>query len=222
MMLPPYLPGVKQGWNMPRKVDHDERRHYVLDIACRVIQQEGVDAATVRRVAAEAGCSTTIVSHYFANKRELLQLIYRRASEGAKRRVRNALAHDRGDVDACLEALLPMDDERFRDWHVWFAFWGMAIGDPEFAEEHRAYLRQAANILAGALQDRFGGDGRTQTYLHEGQRLFALVSGIAAQAVFDGEALPTGRLKELVADESDRLTRTYGDRVENTRQPTDL
>jgi AcrR family transcriptional regulator len=195
---------------MPRKVDHDERRQQVVDIARRLIEKEGVDAATVRRVAEEAGCSTTIVSHYFANKHQLLLLIYRRASEGAKDRVRDVLDRSPGDIEACLEALLPMDEPRRRDWHVWFAFWGMAIGDTEFAHEHRTYLREVTRILAGVLQHRFGGRNRTHMYRREGQRLFALVSGIAMQAVFDAQTLPVSRLKSLIATESERLTRVYG------------
>lgn len=195
---------------MPRRVDHEQRREQVLDIARRLIEKEGVDAATVRRVAEEAGCSTTIVSHYFANKHQLLLLVYRRASECAKDRVRNVLDRSPGDIEACLEALLPMDEPRRRDWHIWFAFWGMAIGDPEFAHEHQTYLREATKILASVLQHRFGGRNRTQVYQREGRRLFALVSGTAMQAVFDAQTLPASRLKGLIATEAERLTRVYG------------
>jgi AcrR family transcriptional regulator len=195
---------------MPRKVDHDERRQQVLDIACQIIVKEGVDAATVRRVAAEAGCSTTIVSHYFANKHQMLQLTYRRASEGAKQRILAVLTASPGDIQACLEVLLPMDDRSRRDWHIWFAFWGMAIGDMEFAEEHRGYLADVVEILADTLQHRFGGRNRAHLYQSEGQRLFALVSGLAVQAVFNGQSVPVERMKEFVADESARLSRAYG------------
>jgi AcrR family transcriptional regulator len=195
---------------MPRKVDHDERRRQVLDIACRVIESEGMDAATVRRVAQEAGCSTTVVSHYFANKHQLLELTYRRASEGAKKKVLEVLDRAPGDIEACLEALLPMDESRHRDWHIWFSFWGMAIGDPEFAKEHRGYLREVVKILADTLQQQFGAPNRRLTYEGEAQRLFALVAGMAVQAVFDDQSVPAERLKELVATESERLTQTYG------------
>lgn len=196
---------------MPRKVDHDERRQEVLDIACRLIEREGVDAATVRRVAQEAGCSTTIVSHYFANKHQLLQLTYRRASESAKQRVLDVLAAAPGDIEACLEVLLPMDDRSRRDWHIWFAFWGMAIGDAEFAKEHQGYLSDVVEILATTLARRYGGRNRAPLYRSEGQRLFALVSGLAVQAIFNGQSLPVERMKDFVADESARLTRAYGD-----------
>ena len=37
-----------------------------------VIARDGLDAASVRRVAAEAGSSTTVVTHYFADKQALL------------------------------------------------------------------------------------------------------------------------------------------------------
>jgi AcrR family transcriptional regulator len=194
---------------MPRKVDHDERRRHVLDIACDVIEREGVEAATVRRVALEAGCSTTIVSHYFANKHQLLQMTYRRASEGAKGRVLSTLERSPGDVEAVLTVLLPLDDHSRRDWHIWFAFWVFAIGDAEFAREHRGYLDDVVAILADTLTQRYGPE-RFAAFQWEGRRLFALLSGLAQQAIFDRDAVPVEKLKQFVVDESRRLQLAYG------------
>ena len=57
---------------MPRTVDPVERRAAVAAAARAVIAREGLDGTTVRRVAAEAGSSTTVVTHYFADKEALL------------------------------------------------------------------------------------------------------------------------------------------------------
>ncbi|MDT7578857.1 MAG: hypothetical protein QOK35_117, partial [Pseudonocardiales bacterium] len=57
---------------MPRTVDVVERRARVAAAARAVIARDGLDATSVRRVAAEAGSSTTVVTHYFADKQALL------------------------------------------------------------------------------------------------------------------------------------------------------
>jgi AcrR family transcriptional regulator len=61
---------------MPLVVDHDLRRREVAEIAYGLIAQGSTDAATVRNVAAEAGYSTNIVSHYFSGKKDLLQATF--------------------------------------------------------------------------------------------------------------------------------------------------
>src|SRR5919198_1840349 len=62
---------------MPRIVDHEQRRAEVAAAVWRIVSRDGLEAATVRRVAAETGMSTSVVSHYFAGKDDLLRLAFR-------------------------------------------------------------------------------------------------------------------------------------------------
>ncbi|MGH3177968.1 MAG: TetR/AcrR family transcriptional regulator, partial [Streptosporangiaceae bacterium] len=50
---------------MPKVVDHAARRAELVDAAWRVIAEEGLEAATMRRIAEAAGCTTGRVTHYF-------------------------------------------------------------------------------------------------------------------------------------------------------------
>ena len=43
---------------MPKVVDHAVRRAELVDAAWRVIAEEGLEAATMRRIAEAAGCTT--------------------------------------------------------------------------------------------------------------------------------------------------------------------
>jgi AcrR family transcriptional regulator len=49
---------------MPLIVDREKRRRKVAAIATKMIAREGPDAVTVRDVAAAAGYSTKVISHY--------------------------------------------------------------------------------------------------------------------------------------------------------------
>ena len=57
---------------MPKIVDHDERRRSLIEATWRVIAREGIASATTRGIAREAGCSSAVLAHYFADKAELM------------------------------------------------------------------------------------------------------------------------------------------------------
>ena len=58
---------------MPKVVDVEQRRAELAAAVARVIARSGIEGATMRQVAAEAGWTTGTLVHYFTNKRELLQ-----------------------------------------------------------------------------------------------------------------------------------------------------
>lgn len=172
----------------------------------RLIAEAGVEGATVRNVAKAAGYSTAVVSHYFRDKRELLLLTYRTAARRAQSRFDAALqAPD--PLLAFLEAILPLDDERRRDWQVWCAFLGTAIADGEFAAEQTRRTAYAAERIAALLRARrrTRGDGKSGRVELEARRLLALAMGIATQAAFDPAAWPPARQRRCVATEVARL-----------------
>lgn len=181
---------------MPIVVDHEQRRREVAEIAADLIARLGVERVTVREVASAAGYSTTVVSHYFRDKRELQLMAYRTATLRARRRIEAALASDGGDrLQRCIEAMLPLDDERRRDWHVWYAFWGIAVSDPQFAAEQRLrarYSRELVEQLLLAAPRADAADGGP-TPAQAAESLVAFIVGIAGQALFDPELWPPER-----------------------------
>ena len=92
-------------------MDHNLRRDEVATLATALIARGGVDAATVRDIAAAGGYSTKVVSRYFSDKRELLVLVYRAAAERARHRLMDARSARGDDVLACTDALLPLDED---------------------------------------------------------------------------------------------------------------
>ena len=192
---------------MPRQVDHALRRREVAAIACELIASDGVEAATVRSVAEKARCSTTIVSHYFSNKHELLLFCYRAAAENSHARVCAVVKKDAADLQGCLGALLLLDKARKRDWAVCFALWAMAVGNTAFSREHRAWFSAAVELITAVARETWGIETPEcdDWYRTEARRLFALVSGIAAQAVFDPSGFAPAKMREVVATEIARI-----------------
>jgi TetR/AcrR family transcriptional regulator, transcriptional repressor of bet genes len=58
---------------MPKQVDHEQRRQEIATAVLRLVTTRGVEAASLRTVASEAGVSMGAVQHYFTTKDEMLQ-----------------------------------------------------------------------------------------------------------------------------------------------------
>lgn len=97
----------------------------IAKIVSRLVLKGGVEAVTIRGVAAACGYSTTIVCHYFRSKHEMLSYTQRVAWQRGLARIENASKAGK-DVVTCLEHALPNTSQRWQDWHCWMAFWGQA------------------------------------------------------------------------------------------------
>ncbi|HEU0102516.1 MAG TPA: TetR/AcrR family transcriptional regulator [Mycobacteriales bacterium] len=192
---------------MPRFVDHAARRDLVARAAADLAADEGLDALTVRRVAQAAGFSTTVVSHYFTDRRDLMVATYRAAAARSSERFDAALVAATTPLQACLEALLPLDAERRRDWRIWFAFWAMALADEQLAQEQVARVRSARGRVTAVLElEQAQGRVRPGLDLPDvAYGLLVLVHGLGTQAVFDGGHWTPARQRGAVRAELARL-----------------
>jgi AcrR family transcriptional regulator len=187
--------------SMPKVIDVEERRAELARAASRLIARSGISAATMRDVAAEAGLTTGALTHYFADKRELMLHTFRESLAGRKSvRASRAATEPRQLLVQSLEGGLPLDDDRRRHWMVSVAFCAEATGDADLSatqrDEYRAYrayvagLVAAADIAHGAAADALA------------ERCIACANGIAVQALFDTEGWPAtrqlARLHELI------------------------
>src|SRR6478735_2029550 len=120
---------------MPRIVDHEERRAEVAAAVWLIVSRDGLEAATVRRVAAETGMSTSVVSHYFAGKDDLLRLAFRIVVDRGRERASADSAHG-GRAEA----------------RVWFAFLGLAVSRPDLARDQRRAYTAWRRAVAAALR----------------------------------------------------------------------
>lgn len=187
---------------MPKPVDHEARRLHLIEIAAALIARQGMDGLTVREVAKAAGVSTGVVSHYFRDKRDLLKRTFDATADQVYHRIAEQLAADGHDLETCLAGFLPLDAERRRGWRVWLAFWGLAIGDAEFAADQKQRGRRARELVARIIETGMA-EGELQAGIDVDTRarlLLGIIQGIAAQTVFEPREWPRERqLGVLVA-----------------------
>ncbi|MDF5756545.1 TetR family transcriptional regulator C-terminal domain-containing protein [Spongiactinospora sp. TRM90649] len=156
---------------MPRRADHHARRVLIAEALLEVASRRGLEAVSLRHVAAEAGVTSGMVQHYFGTKDEMLVFASRVAGERVRARARTDDHAGEGPgaarrrARALLVQLLPLDDRRRDEARVSLAFWAYAAVHPALA----AQLRESTARLAALLTDQIragraasdGGPGRT-------------------------------------------------------------
>jgi AcrR family transcriptional regulator len=126
---------------VPRRVDHDERRRQITDALLRIASTRGLQAVTMREVAAEAGVSLRLVQYYATDKRTLLLGGVAELAARLDRRV-TARAAARGGpplsaravLEVVLGAVLPDDEQGRLDSLAWTAFHAAGLTDPSLRE----------------------------------------------------------------------------------------
>lgn len=189
---------------MPKQVDPVQRRRDVVDAVFRLVVRDGVTAASLRNIAAEAGLSIGSVRHYFDSSEALLEHAAREMAQRVEARIvarlpglESALAGDdrRAAFAAVLglvEELLPLDDERRAEAVVWLAFTELSRTTPAL-RPYAAELLHASRVMALEITRSAGRPDEAA------EVLAACVDGVILAAVHDPRGYPPERQRHLVA-----------------------
>src|SRR5580765_3174531 len=153
-VVPRWLYSGVESASMPKYVDHDARRRFIAATAAQLVATRGLDALTFRNVAVAAGSSTTVVTHYFADKRELLLWTFQIVAERSGARFDKARERG-GGLRECLESLLPLDAARQTDWRLLTCYWGMAVSDSGLASAQARHVRSGQRRIEVLLREQY-------------------------------------------------------------------
>lgn len=189
---------------MPRRVDHARRRDEIVEATLRVVGRVGLDGATTRAIADEAGCTLSVLAHYFGDKDGLLvaaqTAVYDRIVERAFRAGGQLLGL--AALTAALDAALPLDAERAADAAANAAFAAEALSHPPLAQARRRSRQEIRRVLYGCLSE-----AREADELADGvddaavvQEFFTVAEGSALQVGLDpSDAVVSRRAADLAA-----------------------
>ncbi|BAJ31833.1 putative TetR family transcriptional regulator [Kitasatospora setae KM-6054] len=136
------------------KVEHEERRRQIAEALLRIADTQGLQSASMRAVAAEAGVSLRLVQYYFQSKEGLLlDALARLGAQLQDRMARWIAAADspptpRSLVTAVLSCILPTDAESRRITRTYAAYYTLVLNDPELLARHGT---GQADLLEGFL-----------------------------------------------------------------------
>ena len=178
---------------MPKQVDHEARRQQLAEAVCRLAGSQGLEAVSLRHVAAEAGVSMGLVQHYFTTKDQMLLFAFQTMSRRVEQRIGEAVTAlpqpptPRSLLRALLVAMLPLDEESRAEAPMWTAFLARAVVTPslasplresgkavgDFVDEQIRKAQEAGEAPAGFDSER------------EAATLLALVDGLMIHSLID-------------------------------------
>ncbi|GIH98834.1 TetR/AcrR family transcriptional regulator [Planobispora takensis] len=91
--------GLQGAYMLGERAGQDELRGRLLDVASRLLVTVGPESLSMRRIAGEAGCSTTVIYTMFGSKEGLAEALYLEGFERFRRRLnevparKNSLEH---------------------------------------------------------------------------------------------------------------------------------
>lgn len=173
--------------SMPRRTDHDERRSQIAYAVWAVIAEQGIEAVSLRRVAAEAGISLGQVQHYFVSKDALLQHACRTVIEMSASSFA-ARTEEAGPLErarALIIQPLPRDEESRIGTAVWQAFLTRAATDPGLRDVVLEAVVGATDLLTRLLaRAQEAGDVAASIPVESTARgLFAMSYGLSQQVM---------------------------------------
>ncbi|MFH8344540.1 TetR/AcrR family transcriptional regulator [Streptomyces sp. NPDC018045] len=143
---------------MPKKVDHEARRREISQALWRIASTRGLEGASLRDVAAEAGISLGRLQHYFRTKDEMLVFALRHIEALAQQRIRErieALDEEptpRVVLRACLTGMLPLDEQSRTGFLVGVAHFHRAVHDPSLRTDARDGIPKLRSFFAAQLR----------------------------------------------------------------------
>lgn len=185
---------------MPKIVKHEERRKLIAEAMWRVILDKGMEGATVRNIAEEAGLSLGALRYYFKTQDDLLVYAMRLVQERATIRIVAVTKRDlppKEMVIAILLEIVPVNEETLAEMEVWFAFIAYVKHRKDSLDVPDDGVYESVWKLIGYLE--------TSSLLRSGldvelevERLYALVNGIAMHALLEPVRVNSERVIQTI------------------------
>lgn len=183
--------------SMPRfkRQAPEKRRADLVQAAIRCLSAGGMSAFKMERIAAEAGVSLGLLSHYFTDKNELLTEVYRAALyEDITRKI--AELDDRDAAGSPVERLCRIVDAvidpeylQVPNLTVWLALWGEIVINPDLRRAHRtlyrSYLQSLAELIGTVAAER----RRNVNAIDIARNFQALIDGLFLERALDRQAV---------------------------------
>jgi AcrR family transcriptional regulator len=170
-------------------------RNTIPKVVLGVIARDGLEGASIRRIAKELGFSTTVVTHTFPEKNELLRWSYQRFVESAARRYEAVVANDPADLVAYLMSMTAQDDEDLILWRAYMAIMDKVLSDESFADELRAWNRRGVARIEQFVKAYNPGCTNSQRVARQ---LLALACGISEQQILDPGSWTSDEIREVL------------------------
>ena len=176
------------------------RRHQLIDSAIVTLAEKGIVDFTFNEVAERAAVSPALIIHYFGDKENLLEAVFRtvvgRLNRDAAARMRTA-SGPRARIEALIDAHLGDGDFAIETARIWLSFWSQALHVPRLARVQSAHQRRMLSNLRHDLRQLVSPaevDPIAGT-------IAAMIDGVwLRSAMVGGQELGSGDARALITD----------------------
>ena len=137
-----------------RKVDHDQRRLEVAIAAAGIIATQGLEALTTRNLAKTMGCSIGVLSHYFANKDEIVIAAMNWADHNIEQRFMQLLSETPMQIDnyaPFIMEVFPLNEQRDLEWRVRLNLAAYSLTHPVLMRSQNEARHKRKALLLGMV-----------------------------------------------------------------------
>lgn len=140
---------------MSPRLPATQRREQLLDVCAHVVDVEGFHAATIERIAGEAGVSRTVLYQHFGGLDGMYDALVTRAATRAARTLADAGTWDEGPPSAVMATVLAAADADPATWRLLLVT--APAGPPSLAVALAAGRRRLRQHMAASLAEAGGG-----------------------------------------------------------------
>ncbi|UOQ61251.1 TetR/AcrR family transcriptional regulator [Leucobacter rhizosphaerae] len=196
---------------MPKIIDHDERRQDIVDVTWKLIVEGGIEAATMREIAARAGFANGALKHYFSGKDAIIKGAYERSLHGLGERLEAHVADARGieALEKSIRFTLPVQQEDATAARVLLSFWERCVFSPDLDHDYDEHLENwTAGYLRYLREGREDGDVVNPTSDEQlANEIITMILGATVTRVVSPAYFHESMLEAQVTDYIARLRR---------------
>lgn len=189
----------------------ESAKHKLLEAACRVISEQGVESLTTQDVARAAGVSKALLHYHYGSRRELILAAFEHSDDRAVESVYSAVSTAFSGKEQLRQILLAWasdDREMQRHWIIWTEMWRWSMFEPELrqsvAERHARFIGSLVDrINLGKRDGSIASDVNTEG---AAQRLAACSDSFGDQAVVGIKSLGEVRVALTAAIDNECRT----------------
>lgn len=182
---------------MRKDVRRERRRLEIVNATWRIIARKGIEHATMREIAAEAGLANGALKPYFPAKDDLLSAAFEHVFDQTNERIAISVTGKQGlsALVALCREVLPLDEERVNEARIVVSFWQNAMIDRDKARFHAESLdRWRTAIIAYLEQARRAGEITSPVGSEDvAEQLLTLMAGAQVLATLSDQSEPPGR-----------------------------
>jgi len=189
----------------PPRVASDARER-ILDAACDVIAEQGIDDVRIARIATLAGVSPPLVHYHFATRAALLGEALEHSFE-LLGDLRTTSADDDGwtagrRLGWMIDQSLPFPGMGDREWGLWLELWRQAARREELRTVAARLYERYEEWIAEVVDDGIAaGEFVTDDPQAVVQRLIAAIDGVGLRVLVDDPRMGLAHARRLVVEQ---------------------